>query len=83
MGELHRLKLIKRINKEDPEFFQEDQPEVNLKDELGINVGTLGIPLPEYVSLWEEIDKNPNKINFKEFNGVYFSLHKYIRDKKG
>jgi hypothetical protein len=81
LGELHRFKLIKRINKENPEFFQTDQPEMNFKDELGINVGTLGIPLPEYVSLWEEIDKNPNKVNFKEFNGVYFSLHEYIRDK--
>ncbi len=79
--ELHRFKLIKLINKESSKLFQENQPEINLNNELGVNIGTLGIPLPVYVSLWEEIDKNPNKVNFKELNRVYISLPKYIREK--
>ncbi|MFX0084543.1 MAG: hypothetical protein ACFFAU_02620 [Candidatus Hodarchaeota archaeon] len=79
--ELHRFKLIKLINKEISELFQENHLEMNLKDELGINVGTLGISLPVYVSIWEELDKNPNKVNFKELNGIYISLPKYIREK--
>ena len=79
--ELHRFKLIKRANREDSEVFQNDQPEMNFKHEIDINVGTLGIPLPDYVSIWEEIEKYPNKVDFKEFNGVYFSLPEYIREK--
>ncbi len=79
--ELHRFKLIKLINKESSKLFQENQPEINLNNELGVNIGTLGIPLPVYVSLWEEIDKNPNKVIFKELNRVYISLPKYIREK--
>jgi len=81
LGELHRFKLVQRINKDDSEPFSEDFLEMNFDERIGSNVGTLGIPLSEYVSAWEEISKNPTEVNLRELNDFYFTIPGYIKEK--
>lgn len=81
LGELHRFKLVQRINKSDSKPFSEDSLEMSFDERIKIDVGTLGIPLSEYVSAWEEISRNPAKVNLRELTDFYFTLPSYIKEK--
>lgn len=81
LGELHRFKLVQRINKGDSKPFSEDSLEMSFDEKIEIDVGTLGIPLSEYVSAWEKISKNPTEVNLKELTDSYFTLPGYIKEK--
>lgn len=81
LGELHRFKLVQRINKGDSKSFSEDSLEMSFDEKIKIDVGTLGIPLSEYVSVWEEISRNPTEVNLRELTDFYFTLPGYIKEK--
>lgn len=81
LGELHRFKLVQRINKGDSKPISEDSLEMSFDERIEIEVGTLGIPLSEYVSTWEEISKNPTEVNLRELTDFYLTLPCYIKEK--
>ena len=81
LGELHRFKLVQRINKGDSKPISEDSLEMSFDERIGIEVGTLGIPLSEYVSTWEEISKNPTEVNLRKLTDFYLTLPGYIQEK--
>ncbi len=87
LGELYHFGLVERVEptvldtstqnriqpKTDAGFSPEPRPK--------IYTTPLGIPLPAYVSLWEEVNQHPDQLNSSELNSWLFSVPEYLRKK--
>jgi hypothetical protein len=87
LGELHRFKLVKQINRNFIELEQKSPekmnstPNLNLKNNLEINRITLGLPLSDYISFWEDLSQDKHQEIVDEYNRYYFTLPQYLKEK--
>lgn len=85
LGELYHFGLIKRVEMNNlgissqNQFQQKRNKGLLPKPELSIHLTPLGIPLPDYVSLWEEIIQHPDHLDSSELNSWIFTVPNHIR----
>ncbi len=85
LGELYHFGLIKRVEvnnlgiSSQNQFQQKRKNDFLPKPELSIPLTPLGIPLPNYVSLWEEIIQHPDHLDSSEINSWIFTVPNHIR----
>lgn len=85
LGELYHFGFVERVRApvmntstqnqntlqaEEKRFFQ---------DQRLISPTPLGIPVQDYVSLWEKVLQHPDQLNFSEMNRWIFSIPDYLR----
>ena len=87
LGELYHFGLIERVEMANRKISSQNQIQQKRKNEflpqpeLPIHPTPLGIPLPNYVSLWEEIIQHPDHLNSSEMQSWIFTVPNHIRKK--
>ncbi len=85
LGELYHFGLVQRVEMNNlgissqNQFQQKRKNKFLPKPELAIHLTPLGIPLPNYVSLWEEIIQHPDNLDSSELNNWIFTVPNHIR----
>ncbi|UCG90101.1 MAG: hypothetical protein JSU57_06495 [Candidatus Heimdallarchaeota archaeon] len=82
LGELYHFGLIERF--EPPAVNSPTQNQISSEELLQdpwpkIYTTPLGIPLYDYVSLWEEVVQHPNRLNSSKINSWIFTIPNYLR----
>jgi hypothetical protein len=86
LGELYYFGLVERVST--PIMDSSPQEQINSRREENnpfleyrlISPTPLGIPLHNYVSLWEESLQHPDQINFDGMNNWIFSIPQNLRE---
>ncbi len=85
LGELYHFGLIEQCKT--PAVSSSTQNQLSSEQRIGflqepypkIYTTPLGIPLHDYVSLWEEILQHSNQLNSDKFDSWIFSVPNYLR----
>lgn len=85
LGELFHFGLVEQI--QSPMLNISPQKQISTRREEKhpfkeyrlISPTPLGIPIHDYVALWEEILQHPDQSNFSEMRSVFFSLPEDLR----
>lgn len=82
LGELYHFGLVERVEPTVVDTFIENQ--IQLKNEseprLKIISAPLGIPLHDYVSLWNKVVKDPDQLSSSDLNDWIFSVPNYLKE---
>ncbi|MFX1286139.1 MAG: hypothetical protein ACFFB5_21020 [Promethearchaeota archaeon] len=83
LGELYHFGLVERFETLEKNLPNQNRisPEQHFLQEPGPKIYTtpLGIPLHDYVSVWEEVLQHPDQLNSKKLNNWIFTVPNYLR----
>lgn len=85
LAELYHFGLVERVqapvintSTQDP-ISSRTEKERSFQEHRLISPPQLGIPVQDYVSLWEEVLQHPDQLNFSKMNSWIFSIPGYLR----
>jgi hypothetical protein len=83
LGELYHYGLVERIESTTVDTIIENKIQLKNDSEPRLNILStpLGIPLPNYVSLWNKVVKDPEKLSSNELNDWIFSVPYHLKEK--
>jgi hypothetical protein len=85
LGELYHFGFVERVQAPVIDTSSQNQISSRTKGKRSfqdynlISPTPLGIPVHNYVSLWEEVLQHPDQLNFSEMNSWIFSIPDYLR----